>query len=177
MKKMIGESGICQARIRGLLSMLVCNALKKTITIRQLAALAITSEDELRKIFEFCGDNEGMVGMELRERVIEEEVLATFYYQNWNYKESCLIDSIMSAQNLGIADGELAVAICQWYNADIDMSVKAIADMTDISVDMLEHLKECGYSERDMLWMLLQERLEEENGGNEDGKQKDIFAG
>lgn len=170
MKKLIGESGICQARIRGLLSMLVCNALKKTITIRQLAALTIFPEDDLRKIFEFSGDNQGVIVDEMRERINEEEVLATFYYQNWNYKESCLIDSIMSTQNLGIADGELAVAICQWYNADIDMSVKAIANMTDIPADMLEHLKECGYSERDLLWMLLQERLEKENGGTINGK-------
>lgn len=170
MKKMIGESGICQARIKGLVLMLVCNTLKKNITVKQLAALTIFPEDDLRKIFEFSGDSQGAIMDEMRERINEECVLATFYYQSWNYKESCMIDSIMDAQNLGVADGELAVAICQWYNADIDMSVKAIANMTDIPADMLEHLKECGYSERDMLWMLLQERLEKENGGNEDGK-------
>ena len=166
MKKLIGESGICQARIKGLVLMLVCNTLKKNITVKQLAALTIFPERDLQRIFEFCGDNQGVIVDEMRERINEECVLATFYYQSWNYKESCMIDSIMSAQNLGVADGELAVAICQWYNADIDMSVKAIADMTDISVDMLEHLKECGYSER----MLLQERLGEENGGTINGK-------
>lgn len=170
MKRMVGERGMCQIRIGGLISMLVCNALKKNITIRQLAALAITSEDELRKIFEFCGDNEGMVGMELRERVIEEGVLAVFYYQIWNEDEKYSPVDFFKVQDLGIADGELAVAICQWYNADISMSVKIISDMTNIPVDMLEHLKECGYSERDMLWMLLQEKIEKENGGNEDGK-------
>lgn len=170
MKKMIGESGICQARIRGLLSMLVCNALKKTITIRQLAALAIFPENDLRKIFEFSGDNQGVIVDEMRERINEECVLATFYYQSWNYKESCMIDSIMDAQDLGIADGELAVAICQWYNSDISMNAKIIEELTDVPAEMLQHLKECGYSERDMLWMLLQERLEKENGGNVNGK-------
>ena len=170
MKKLIGESGICQARIKGFITMLVYNALKNNITVRQLAALTIFPEDVLRKILEFCGENQGVLVDEMRERINEECVLATFYYQNWNYQESCLIGSIMDAQDLGIADGELAVTICQWYNADISMNAKIIEGMTDVPVDMLEHLKECGYNERDMLWMLLQEKIEKENGGTMNGK-------